>query len=541
MPFNQIQIIALISIATGFAIFLFMLYFAIVSWQEDEPRATKWAMGLTFLLPIPYLGLGLLDFSLQTAISPLLLILTALALAIPLLPIGNRFGLENDRPHKRIDERDIMFSRKLLPAGSERFTEYYKHHPEKKTLDDKFRKRPGLMQKGALYYDPLTSAAAEASFIAVSTFHTILDKENLPPNPQQIGPTQMTRFIKQWTKKLGAVSVGITKLQNYHLYSTIGRGDRYGEAVELKHKYAIALTVEMDKVLLDRAPYSALAWQGIIIHPRIQAKLKVGPAGDTYEYMSDQAMNVPRQGSGGQRIGSEAKAVDQPPKKKNKPATPNIIQRRVYPERTVDNEEQKLTQRNPHVTSNKSYTSALREAPKTKALLYTPIRRQKVDNVPGVVISGKEKQSGFNAQSFQRYSGRNGVMEKAKKFQPPKTGALPKETWSKGRTLPHAPQWEEGEQWRGRPSGGSDLTGTVQRNGLAAGLAIAVTAVDKLGKARKMALTEIKAIAPGLIAAETDPDLKRLVKGGFRMLQLLFGQPLYTWALSPNWDIVSKQ
>ncbi len=256
MPFNQIQIIALISIATGFAIFLFMLYFAIVSWQEDEPRATKWAMGLTFLLPIPYLGLGLLDFSLQTATSPLLLILTALALLIPLLPIGNKFEPENDRPQKRIDERDIMFSRRLLPAGSDRFTEYYKRHPEKKTLDDKFRKRPGLMQKGALYYDPLTSAAAEASFKAVSTFHAILDKENLPANPQQIEPTQMTRFIKQWTKKLGAVSVGITKLQDYHLYSTIGRGDRYGEAVELKHKYAIALTVEMDKVLLGRAPYA---------------------------------------------------------------------------------------------------------------------------------------------------------------------------------------------------------------------------------------------------------------------------------------------
>jgi hypothetical protein len=31
---------------------------------------------------------------------------------------------------RRIDERDIMFSRFLLDPGSERFAAYYRRHPE---------------------------------------------------------------------------------------------------------------------------------------------------------------------------------------------------------------------------------------------------------------------------------------------------------------------------------------------------------------------------------------------------------------------------
>ena len=50
--------------------------------------------------------------------------------------------------------------------------------------------------------------------------------------------------------------MGITELKDYHLYSNIGRTEPYGAPVELHHKYAIALAVEMDKTMLDSAPYS---------------------------------------------------------------------------------------------------------------------------------------------------------------------------------------------------------------------------------------------------------------------------------------------
>ncbi|MCP4167578.1 MAG: reductive dehalogenase [Chloroflexi bacterium] len=255
------QITATMALTTGLILGLLMLYFAFVSWREEEPRAMKLAVALAFLLPIPYLAASLIDFQLQTPFSLVLLVATLLAIIILLLPIGKGFAFEEDTPTKRIDERDIMFSRMQLVHGSDRFRDYYRRHPEKRALDDRFRSRPGLMQPGALYYDTITSAAAEASFKTVSAFHAMLDVQNLSASPQQKDPAQITQFLKQWAKKLGAVSVGITELQDYHLYSVIGRGQRYGEAVELDHSYAIALTVEMDKVLLDRAPYGPTAME----------------------------------------------------------------------------------------------------------------------------------------------------------------------------------------------------------------------------------------------------------------------------------------
>ena len=53
---------------------------------------------------------------------------------------------------------------------------------------------------------------------------------------------------------MGAVTVGVTRLKDYHKYSVVGRGEKYGEPVELKHDYAIAFTVEMTKEMVDRAP-----------------------------------------------------------------------------------------------------------------------------------------------------------------------------------------------------------------------------------------------------------------------------------------------
>jgi ferredoxin len=164
-------------------------------------------------------------------------------------------------PVSRIDERDIMFSRNLLEPGSERFEEYYRRHPDKKALDDKFRKRPGLMGKGALYYDPFTAAATEASFKTVAAFHALLDQEEQSGQKEAVDPAKMGQFLKQWAKKLGAVSVGITELKPHHLYSIIGRGERYGQPVELDHTFALALTVEMDKLFLDRAPHGPTAME----------------------------------------------------------------------------------------------------------------------------------------------------------------------------------------------------------------------------------------------------------------------------------------
>jgi reductive dehalogenase len=111
------------------------------------------------------------------------------------------------------------------------------------------------LAEGALHYGVFTAAAANATFETVAAFHRILDRDKADKEQLSVDKKKMSLFLKNWTKKLGAVSAGITELQAYHLYSVIGRGDRYGEPVELDHKYALAITVEMDKITLDSAPY----------------------------------------------------------------------------------------------------------------------------------------------------------------------------------------------------------------------------------------------------------------------------------------------
>ncbi len=248
------QILPLISITTGSMLFLLLICFGWISWREEEPRATRRAIVLALLLPVPYLAAGLIDSGIQTELCIALVSITLVVPVILLIPMGNKFPAEDDTPGTRIDERDIMFSRKLLETGSQRFEEYYRMHPENKAPDELFRTFPGLLKKGTVYYDPVTASAAEASFKTVTAFHPTLDHENLPDTRHKVDPAGITLFLKSWIKHLGAISVGVTELQDYHLYSTIGRGDRYGEPVGLTHKYAIALSVEMDKYYLDRAP-----------------------------------------------------------------------------------------------------------------------------------------------------------------------------------------------------------------------------------------------------------------------------------------------
>ena len=249
------QLFALFSLLFCVGIFFSMGAFAIVSWREEEPRATKVAALMAILLPLPFLIAGLVDLRWQTAVSPTLITLTAATIIILFLPIGNNLPKDDDTPTSRIDERDIMFARMVLEPGSDRFENYYERRPENREPDDNFRKRPGLAGKGALHYNPITASAAIASFEAVAAFHPTLDNEQLPNTPEPVDSAKMTQFIKSWSKKLGAISVGITQLQDYHLYSTIGRGEKYGEPVELDHNFGIAFTVEMDKLLLDRAPH----------------------------------------------------------------------------------------------------------------------------------------------------------------------------------------------------------------------------------------------------------------------------------------------
>ena len=249
------EIIQVSVMALGILILLLFIAMSIISILENEKRAANISLMAAIFLSAPYLLIGLLPFKGQSIAAAILFSITVIIGLFFLLPVGDKKKLDENTPTTQIDERDIIFSRRLLQPGSDRYESYYRDNPEKKVLDDKFREKPGLMQPGSTFYDPISFAATEASFRTVEALQPILDLADNHKHSAEVDPKKITRFLKTWAKKLGAMSIGVTKLKEYHKYSTIGRGDFYGTPVMLDHNYAIALTVEMDKTMIAHAPF----------------------------------------------------------------------------------------------------------------------------------------------------------------------------------------------------------------------------------------------------------------------------------------------
>lgn len=164
---------------------------------------------------------------------------------IVIVPFGNNVIAYNI-PEKKYDERDIMFSRMELKENSVQFEDYYQRKPENSSKDDLFRKEPGLLSPDSKFYNPLLFNAVAATFSAVDLLQPLVEKEGSNKSQDKINIDEISSFIKKWTIKLGAVDVGFTLLQPHHLYSHGGRGENYGNKVEINHKIAIAFTVEMN-------------------------------------------------------------------------------------------------------------------------------------------------------------------------------------------------------------------------------------------------------------------------------------------------------
>lgn len=240
-------------VGTGIALFAVLAGSSVVSVREGEPRAAGRLAGLAFMAPIPFLAAAALPAGAGDVAGVILLAALSLAVLALLVPTRSKHRAERDMPTRRIDERDIMFSRARLEPGSERFEAYYAERPEHREADDRFRAEPGLLEKGSSYYDPFMFAAADASFATIAALHSMVDGP-VAPETEPAEPGAISTFIKRWALELGAVDAGITELRDYHKYTTIGRGAAYGQPVRLDHRFAIALSVEMSKDMIDRAP-----------------------------------------------------------------------------------------------------------------------------------------------------------------------------------------------------------------------------------------------------------------------------------------------
>ena len=242
-----------ILILSGTGLFLFFVYAAAVSTREREPVAIKRFLAVALLLSLPFFITAFVPFAGKDVVFFLLIAGLLAALLLFLIPNRRNNSYRQVKPVGRIDERDTMFSRNELVPGTKNFEDYYMRHPEKRALDDHFRKNKGLLQEGTTQYHPLYFASADASFETIAALRNFVEgtvaDEKVP-----VEAAKMSRYIKNWSKKLGAVDCGITQLQDYHIYSTGGRGERYGQKFVKRHRFAIAFTVEMNHEMIQTAP-----------------------------------------------------------------------------------------------------------------------------------------------------------------------------------------------------------------------------------------------------------------------------------------------
>jgi len=254
-----------IVLGLGFVFCGATLWGAWVSKGEEEQVAFQRLLMLALFLSVPFLIAGFVPETRWLGwVLFGMVVVGAVALLFPIRGEGFTLGT----PAPGVDERDIMFSRAALEAGTDRFEAYYRAHPEFRTKDDLFRLEAGLLNAKSSQFHAVGFAAADAAFWTIEMLRPFVESgsggggaginpQGVPPPPaQSYDPGAMTRFLKEWALKLGAHSVGITELKDYHKYTHVGRGPGYGDSVRLDHTFALALTVEMDKEMVDRAPRS---------------------------------------------------------------------------------------------------------------------------------------------------------------------------------------------------------------------------------------------------------------------------------------------
>jgi reductive dehalogenase len=230
-------------------------WFATASWREGELRAVRVSLLGAGALALPFALVASIEFSGQLQTAAALLTLTALVLLSCLWPDRRAAlpgRLESD---SQVDERDIMFSRKELVPGTEKYDAYYARHPDRLDPDERWRRKPGLMSPESRFAHSLGFAASDATFTTVESLQSLVEGE---PNVDFVerSPEEFREFFCTWARRLGAVDAGTTSLKTEHIYSVGGRRERYDQPVDLDHPHAIAFTVEMDHRMMQSAPAS---------------------------------------------------------------------------------------------------------------------------------------------------------------------------------------------------------------------------------------------------------------------------------------------
>lgn len=237
----------------GLGLVLFMTGFVIASWRESQKRAAAVALGLSHGIgAIWWVIFQLADGNPVWLAVPVgfVVVLTAAYF----IPLGRTTSIAATPDSEKVDERDVMFTREEYEPGTARYDEYYSKHPELKSVDDRLRRLPRLLDPGGKYYDAEVSEDVKRTFGLIADLAGQVDGK-VSSNVIAVDADEITRELKGWTIMHGAADVGIAHLNQAWVYSHVGRGpEPWGEPIVNNHKYAIVFTLEMSQEAVDSAP-----------------------------------------------------------------------------------------------------------------------------------------------------------------------------------------------------------------------------------------------------------------------------------------------
>jgi reductive dehalogenase len=182
-------------------------------------------------------------------------------------------------PLERLDERDTVFAREILTPGSPAEKEYHARHPELVEIDRRLARfiQRKIDNPPEVPEDPLNEAFYEATFGSVAPLAQP-DAVDGPVDSYrvEVDPVEMSRRIKIIARHLGAHLVRIGPLNPAWVYTHRGvrpffedyradpplftgvpegyQGLRYGDPIEINHRYAISMAFPQDLRGVDTTP-----------------------------------------------------------------------------------------------------------------------------------------------------------------------------------------------------------------------------------------------------------------------------------------------
>ncbi len=179
---------------------------------------------------------------------------------------------------QQVDERALIFARNRLIPGSPQYIEYYSQYPENQRYDmTRAELGPALGELGKLdnfpVYDVAMCKAAMVTPLLFgqpgSVMPPVEEGQAVAERQNFFDEAELTRCVKGFARHMGAALVGITELNQAWVYSHVGminrnNWDEWGEPINLGHRHAIVLAIEMDRKMVGYAPHMPATLDSIL-------------------------------------------------------------------------------------------------------------------------------------------------------------------------------------------------------------------------------------------------------------------------------------